>query len=291
MPKTPPLITCIFCGDVDVPSSGEDWMPLWLAKKLAYFAEQRHPGVQPVYTEHKYSDADTFSKDMREGLPGQSADEARHRGKEPRGDKVPDVCITCNGGWMSRLEIAVKPIMVGFLSGTPKMLDPYDKLILATWTIKTCLANDASYENRYIPNELGTHRLYLTGIPLTCHHVSIGHEPNYDSEGARVEARLGRKATWLGSSDTFTTVHFSFQFEHLVIRAALNAFDDPFERRTGARLELGNDHHIEIWPLVGRRIWWPTEAALTPTGGAEEPVTDAADEPPVEPPDTLNKTP
>jgi hypothetical protein len=280
MPKKPPLITCIFCGDENMPSSGEDVIPLWLADKLAYFAKQRHPDpdTQPEYKEYRYSDADTFAKDMRDNAPGRNADETKDRGKMPLGDKIPDVCRTCNTGWMSHLEHAVRPIMVGLLEGKPKTLDPFDQLVFATWITKTCLTYDAAFADRWIANELGTHRLYLTGIPLTTYHISIGHQPDYISEGARLDERYKKQGVWLGG-DTFTAVRFRFQFEALMIRAIINCFINPFESRPGAALHLGDVHQVEIWPHVSR-VWWPTEAALTPTRVTEEPVQDVGESQP-----------
>lgn len=253
-------------------------MPLWIANKLAFFAEQRHPGQKPEYSEHKYSDPDTFAKDMQGSQPGLYAEETRSRGSKPRGDKIPEVCATCNGGWMSRLEQAVRLVMEGLLSGRPKTLDPFDRLIFATWITKTCLTYDASFTDRWIPSDLGTRRLYTIGIPLTYDHISIGHDPDYVSEGARVEARAHLRGH-RSNGDTFTAVQFAFQFEHLVVRAMLHCFDNPFEPGPGLKLELGSPHHLEIWPRVGR-VRWPSEEALRPTGMAEEPVLNVPTETP-----------
>ena len=279
--KKPLLITCIFCGDENVPSSGEDWVPIWLAKKPAYFAEQRHPGQKPVYSDHQYADPETFEADMRERTPGQNAVETRTRGSTPLGDKIPEVCGTCNGGWMSRLEQAVNLVIEGLLSGRPKILDPYDELIIATWSVKTCLTYDASFTDRWIPSEIGTRRLYIVGAPLTHDHVSIGHDPDYVSEGARAEARAHLAAKW-PDGETFTAVQFAFQFEHLVIRTVINCFDNPLERRPGIKLPLGSPYHVEVWPRVGR-LSWPTGAALTSARVTEEPVPDVTSEAEIDP--------
>ncbi len=198
-------------------------MPLWLARKLSKIAEERHPGSQPVYTRsYSYDNVDAFSDDMPKGTPGQRVQVRRTGGRCQAQSVPPPVCRTCNGGWMARLEDGVKPIMVGFLCGTPKTIDPLDELVLATWVAKTCLTYDASFSNRYISNEIGTHRLYSIGMPMVCSHFSIGHDPDYTSEGSRVESRSGRmRITW-PDGDSFIAVQFHFQFEHLIIRAAIN---------------------------------------------------------------------
>jgi hypothetical protein len=287
MPKKPPLITCIFCGDVDVPSSGEDVFPLWLMDKLAHFAKKHHTdGSQPVYMEYQYSGVDSFQQDAQTGEFGaNTASSPTLRGARPKGDKLPDVCGRCNGGWMEHLETAVRPIMTGLLEGKPKTLHPYDQLILSTWITKTCLAYDAKYETPRIPVEWGARRLYLLGFPSTGYHISIGHASDYVSDGSRVEGSAVLRGTWVGG-ETFLAVQFAFQFEHLIVRAILNIYESPFEQRPGIPLLMGDPHHIEIWP-VRRRITWPTETALLPTrdatGVAKEAVSGAADEPPIEP--------
>jgi hypothetical protein len=49
--------------------------------------------------------------------------------------KIPEVCqITCNGGWMSRLETAVKPILLPMMfATTPTTLQESELATLATW--------------------------------------------------------------------------------------------------------------------------------------------------------------
>src|SRR5258708_6342379 len=101
------LINCTFCGDQDVPRGIEDVLPLWLANKLGYYAQQHHPGTQPSYNSYTYTDLAQFSDDVTGGT---GALTQRHVGAVPKAFKLPDVCVECNGGWMSRLETAVGPI-------------------------------------------------------------------------------------------------------------------------------------------------------------------------------------
>src|ERR1039458_1619145 len=116
----------MFCADTSVPSSGEDVFPMWLQKKLAYVARQYHPDAQPHYTTYVYDSLSTFQEDItrdanirREGY--------RVLGARPAAYKLPDVCETCNRGWMSRLEEAGKLVMVGLIAGKSKLLTPYDQ--------------------------------------------------------------------------------------------------------------------------------------------------------------------
>jgi hypothetical protein len=224
-PRKRKLITCIFCGDENAESSGEDVFPKWIAKKLAHVSQELHPEHPPDYIEHTYSNTDDFSDDMTLGEPGRKAIEQRHRGTKPIIDKLPEVCTTCNTGWMSRLESNVIPVIEGFIFGRDKVIDPYDQFVIATWITKTCLTYDAGHENPWIPTEMGSRRFYETGYPLFGVHAMIGHDPKHTPEGALVHARGPRGRAQRRDGTTFDVVHFAFQFDYLLVRAVINCFD------------------------------------------------------------------
>ncbi len=288
--KKPVLITCIFCGGENVESSGEDVFPLWLVKKLAYISRQRHPEHPPDYIEHTYLNIDDFSADMAGGQAGLRASDQRHRGSKPVGDKLPDVCLTCNGGWMSRLEQGVGLILEGFIFGREKVIDPYDQFVIATWITKTCLTYDASYRDRWISSEMGSQRFYETGYPLFGVHAMIGHDPIHIPEGALVHGRGPRIRARRADGSTFDAVHFAFQFDHLLIRAIINCFDEVSvsQRAEGLGLPVESPHYVEVWPRL-RRVRWPSASARVPppprdpTRRAKETMPSATDQPPVEP--------
>jgi hypothetical protein len=165
-PRKRKLITCIFCGDENVESSGEDVFPKWIANKLQHVAHERHPEHPPDYTEHSYSNIQDFSDDMTGGQPGLRATDQKHRGAKPLIDRLPDVCTPCNTGWMSRLESNVNLIIEGFIFGRDKIIHPYDEFVIATWVTKTCLTYDAGHTNPWIRPEMGSRRFYETGSPL-----------------------------------------------------------------------------------------------------------------------------
>jgi hypothetical protein len=78
---------------------------------------------------------------------------------------------------MSHLEESVKRVMVGFMTGERKMLTPFDQFILATWATKTSLTYDASYQDQWIPNDIGTYRLFSAGYPPLGTQIVIGAAP------------------------------------------------------------------------------------------------------------------
>jgi hypothetical protein len=56
---------------------------------------------------------------------------------------LPEVCVSCNTGWMNKLELRTRPILepllLGVKGGTSIILDPSQQATLATWAVKTSL--------------------------------------------------------------------------------------------------------------------------------------------------------
>jgi hypothetical protein len=253
------LVDCIFCGDTQVPGADEDVLPTWVGKKLAFVAESLHPGAQPIYVNHTYDNRDAFTRDTVAGEFGKSSSGKSTSGARPVPYKLPEVCRVCNGGWMSRLETAVNPIMEGFIFGRSKIIDPYDQMILANWTIKTCLTYDAALAERLITEEMGSRLFYRLGLPPLWSHVVIGHDPNHTPEGAFGHERLLVAREDLPVSCDWDVVRFTFQFDHLILRATINCTLDYSKGTPVASLAKAPKYE-EIWPGT-RRLWWPSDAA------------------------------
>ena len=179
------VVDCTFCGDRGVFSSSEDVFPQWLIKKLAHVAEVIIPGVEPRFVHHTYDDPSAFRDDMRGRSPGDRGVGKRRLGAKPVAYKLPEVCDTCNRGWMSRLEEVSKNVMMGFVEGRGKVLDPFDQLYISMWAVKTCLTYDACQEQRYVGPDVGSRRLFMLGYPLPGAHVLIGHDPDLVPEKER----------------------------------------------------------------------------------------------------------
>jgi hypothetical protein len=258
----PQLIECIFCGDKGAPRGKEDVFPLWLAKKLAYVAEQRHPGSKPTYLNYNYEHIAALQHD--------EFIDKKVTGAIPAVFKLPDVCVACNGGWMGRLEEAARLEIVGLLAGKPKLLAPYDQFILAAWMVKTCLTYDASREPRHISDDSGSRRFFRLGQPLPFTNVNIGHDPDHLPEGVLVHAR----AKVASVAPELDAVFFAFQFDHLVLVASINyAKDLPEDGSRRVIAEAKPPYSERLWPPRDR-FRWPSDVAsvrrdsATPAGGA-----------------------
>lgn len=257
-----PLIDCTFCGDKQVPRSQEDVIPLWLVDTLRHISESHHPGVEPMYVEHTYTNQEALAADVAEGREGRRSDGRKVRGAKPVCDKLPDVCEICNGGWMHHLEEAVRPIIKGFIFGNEKVLDPYQQFVIATWITKVCLGYDAAYDDRWIPEEMGTRRFYETGYPLFGMQAHIGHDPKIIPEGALLHSRGPRGRARREDGSTFDIIQFQFQFDHLLLRAVINCFDQVSvdKRMVGMGWEVDSPHFVQVWPKLGRVVWPSVEA-------------------------------
>ena len=63
------------------------------------------------------------------------------------------VCATCNNGWMSRLETAVKPIILPLIQGHACTLDQEAQALLARWiTVKAIVTEYSQDDQRLTPS-------------------------------------------------------------------------------------------------------------------------------------------
>ena len=286
-PRKRRLVTCIFCGDEDVPGSKEDVIPLWLANKMAYYSveaqkAQGKPGDKANYVHYVYADPDQLTRDTEKNAMGENATSVTPVGQIPKAFILPDVCATCNGGWMCNLEEVARKLIPGFLEGRVKTLDPFEQLILAMWVMKTCIAYDATNDERLIPVEYGSRLLYNLGYPLPGTQVVIGHDGTAVQQGEILHGR-----TQYPSDGTLVpSVHIGLRFDHFMCYMAFNLVDRNDTREQKTRIIDFEDSRLtEIWPPKGR-LSWPSEAALASsaaTGGAQETVSETPDEAVVDP--------
>ena len=103
---------CIFCGS-ESDLNREDLWPKWLVKVV----------VQDRPSEIERTIGSEDSPHV-------------YRGKWLKGRGV---CAPCNSGWMSNLEVSVKPILEPAIFDSPSSLDYVQQLGIAIWTLKTAM--------------------------------------------------------------------------------------------------------------------------------------------------------
>jgi hypothetical protein len=69
-------------------------------------------------------------------------------GGDPRSRRLKIVCRSCNGGWMSELQNAAKPILVRLILGQSIFLNKDQQQILAAWSAMTMISAEYFYPNR-----------------------------------------------------------------------------------------------------------------------------------------------
>ena len=126
--------TCMFCQEQA--SSKEDIWPQWLTKQF------------PL--------SDTSCMEAERG--GQKL--GTWKNKSPKLLPARCVCGSCNSGWMSKLEVEMKPIVESILDKQLRVLDASSQAVISVWAIKTAmaLAHDA---NRYRVRPTGYGRRHL----------------------------------------------------------------------------------------------------------------------------------
>lgn len=120
---------CVFCGAAGK-MSGEHIWPEWISKLLPEEA------AREVVTLHV---ADSHLGRLRSYQ--QRIFQMRVKG----------VCEPCNGGWMSRLESAVKPLIGGMLLGRRRLLHPTGQGTLAAWAVLKVMMMQHAFPREIIP--------------------------------------------------------------------------------------------------------------------------------------------
>ncbi|MEX2254937.1 MAG: hypothetical protein WEC34_05830 [Acidimicrobiia bacterium] len=136
---------CAFCQTYGQLTK-EDPIPLWVNQVLKPYVG---PGRQIISQRGKHR-----------------MHAVTHMHEKPVGSfssmKVPVVCVTCNTGWMSRLQKAAKPILKPMILGSAVVLSETDQEVIAKWATMTALMFD-KYEHHHsvTPAEM-LHAFYET---------------------------------------------------------------------------------------------------------------------------------
>lgn len=152
---------CIFCGST--PLTKEHLWPDWLRRKVEL--------GQPF--EHRIEDE----------IDGVEARDVTFM-TPPFKQVVKAVCGGCNGGWMSAIEAAAKPILLDLIYARGRMLDPDDQRRLATWAFLKACVFDALHPDELSVPIAHRQRLYIykkppaTGVAIwigTYEALEVGH--------------------------------------------------------------------------------------------------------------------
>jgi len=108
--------TCIFCGGPA--NSKEDAWPLWLMRQLRVTEKGRVEAQRGRQAPYNWSPASAKLQ-------------------------VKFVCTSCNNGWMSRLEVRVKPIVEDLLGDRSVTLNRDGQTSVVVWAVKNAMVFEA----------------------------------------------------------------------------------------------------------------------------------------------------
>lgn len=162
--------TCLFC-EVELTNSNksnEHIIPQWLLDHLSI----REFEIDPTHMTPKGSVVSKRSHTLNNFLCG-------------------NVCQKCNGGWMSKLEVKAKPILIDLIEGNKTVIEyeQIDRFTIAQWALKTSLTlNSGSNFLKNIPRH-HFHELYSNKEKLPDNVTVLAQqhhntEPFYWQQGA-----------------------------------------------------------------------------------------------------------
>lgn len=206
MSQSKQLVLCIFCNKRR-PRAREDAIPHWMTDVL--------------------KPSGSISTDFITVVPGEPIRRRQAKFADLAALKLKDVCVDCNGRWMSQLENATKPLLEPMMLGRTRELDSAEERQVAAWAQLKCLSLDAYYRGdyrglRHLPERLA-HEFYGRRQPLENSLVTIGRY---------VPPRMGVMMPWgrhmleyptNAEGSPIATVTTTFAFGHLLVQVIIGA--------------------------------------------------------------------
>lgn len=230
--------SCIFCGDRA--STKEDAWPKWLMQLLNGTTAGRMEAE-------------------RDGQALQSWSAVKPE------LKVRFVCARCNNGWMSQLEVRVKPIVVALFGENQVTLNSGAQTALAVWSVKSAMVYEALSLNRSWFFTESEHRaLRETLQPATQTSVWLAKCVGWKSAFCIAKDLTG---TVENSAEKVKAYITTMGFGPLAIQVCslkLPISDAPNIAVTGHQ-NPGPWNHItlNIWPVQQEQVTWPPSIGLS----------------------------
>jgi hypothetical protein len=111
-----PQKKCVFCGGT--PATKSHIWPDWIGSLPLHKPNHHMVHVGKLETFETSAEGPASQTIIRQGRAG---------ARKPR-----NTCVTCNGGWMSKIEQAAKPTLSALILGEPVLLGPADQALLSS---------------------------------------------------------------------------------------------------------------------------------------------------------------
>lgn len=245
---TPASGDCIFCGEYG-PLHDEDPVPRWLSRLLRQFAT----GPQILHTRSVH-DKGKVLREISKKVQSASA------------YKVPVVCQErCNGGWMSRLEKATKPILTPMILGVRTGLSREHQTTVATWMTLKALFFDLVEKEDQTAEDEDFKRFYREKAPPPRFDMWLAaYQPApldvFEHMRGSNRTREERDGIPAGTphSQTLTLVLGHLVLQSIFVNQATQAYPEVHSR-------VEPEPHItRIWPIVRAPVDWPPPIPLKP---------------------------
>jgi hypothetical protein len=166
-------------------------------------------------------------------------------------------CAGCNNGWMSKLELAFKPIAERLFELDPIALCEHDLAIIARWAMKTAVVALVSLRDPRGSIPSRTAAAVMNGLPTPGTTVHLGTRsgafPNLGVEPASGDVFHGPGDTPVGRifMATIVVLPLVLQVAHI----------DPPE--APSPLRNAGDKLVLISPSAPTTLAWPRDVALS----------------------------
>lgn len=237
-------LPCFFCTSTFVAGGkGEDIIPRWYAKAIG------HPVTGEVVFGLADSTASVFS------------DPAASQTVAAKEFRVPDVCPSCNNGWMSQIERHAKPHLLQMMSCSDLDLTPEAQREVAEWAQIKAILWDHLERPQRLPESIP--KAFYAGRPLQGMAVVLGRVASESAMDIASVRHVG-SLNLGGSGGGDEVLRVTIRFDHLVLQVSVALGGVvPVEL-----LREACGPFIGIWPpRPGREsdvVHWPPAQTLTP---------------------------
>lgn len=236
---------CIFCDSFGVTKEHmwADWLRNYVPREMA---------------EHHIASAFVF--------PNREEEEVVRRNGDPHSRKIKCVCGSCNNGWMSKLQEAVKPFLVPMLMGENVSLHRKGQTKLAAWTAMMVMVAEYADRDFIAVSPKDRHWLLTNLYPPSHWRIWIGRHSRetYPLFSHRVLTliKLEPGGTPKGPIDGANTQTSTICLgKHLIIHVMSSRIGRDLIRRWPLPPKI-LPLMTQIWPIRTGTVAWPRMRAL-----------------------------
>jgi hypothetical protein len=227
----------VFCGS-DGPLTREHVIPQWISQLLPWNREIIHKVEKAEWS------APIF------------------------GHTVSVVCATCNNGWMSRLETAVKHFLgpAIFTPAAGALVSPITQVNVATWAVKTMLmADHAAGTGQLVFPAIDYKRIATVRQPPRMARVSLAQLDFHANLVDPVAGYHGRTARWaVDDADDADGYVAALQIGHLGAVVAYIVDREGVNLPSPAMGTAFENSFVEAWPPHRLTMWPPAAPSVPP---------------------------